>query len=182
MSTSPNANPLSQAKKIASLQKLITGLTKHDPTLTPLIIGGKTYKTADLITTLQSLVNAANAVVTTRASWQNAVKANHDQQAQTKGLVSGLRQALLVAFAGSIDNLSDFGLVPHKAPVVSPETKVAAAKKSLATRAARHTLGKKQKAAIKGTVTPAVASGAPAPVAAPTAASPPPPTPPKPAG
>ena len=51
------------------------------------------------------------------------------------------------------------------------ETKAAAADKSLATRAARHTMGPKQKAKIKGTV--AVTAPATTPAAtAPAAASP----------
>jgi hypothetical protein len=81
----------------------------------------------------------------------------------------------LVFFAGQVDALSDFGLTGRKTPVVSPETRVAAANKAKATREARHTMGKKQKAAIKGTVAPtAPATTAPAPT--PVATPPAPPT------
>lgn len=144
-------------------QKLIDGFNKHAQTIPSLLIGGTSLKTADIIGTLQARLAAANAAVSTRATWQTAVKADHDERAKTKVFLSGLRQALLVAFAGSIDTLADFGLVARKASVISPEKKLAAADKARATRAARHTLGKKQKAAIKGTV----AAPAPAPSASP---------------
>jgi hypothetical protein len=44
-----------------------------------------------------------------------------------------------------VDALATFGLTPRKPRVVSPEARVAAAAKAKATRAARHTMGKKQK-------------------------------------
>lgn len=177
MSTSPNAITPSRAKQLAMLQKLSEGLKKHQQTLSSLVIEGKAFTTPELIAAVQARLDSANAVLSTRATWQNTVKTDRDEQAKTKGFVSGLRQALLVAFAGSIDTLADFGLVGRKPRVISPEKKLAAAQKAKATRAARHTLGKKQKAAIKGTApqaapatSPSTASPTPAPV--PTSPSP----------
>ncbi|HEY4012967.1 MAG TPA: hypothetical protein VGM06_06500 [Polyangiaceae bacterium] len=84
-----------------------------------------------------------------------------------------LKQALLVAFAGQVDVLADFGLTGRAVRVLTPEERVTMTAKAKATRAARHTMGKKQKAAIKGTVTPAAAAPAapasPAPASAPGA-------------
>ena len=149
-------------------QKLIDGLTKHASTIASLVIGGTSYPTTAIIANLQARLATANAALSTRATWQSAVKADIDERAKTKTFVSGLRQALLVAFAGSIDALADFGLKPRKqrAPR-TPQQKAAATAKAKATRAARHTMGTVQKAAIKGTVSPT----APA-TAAPTAPAP----------
>jgi hypothetical protein len=76
----------------------------------------------------------------------------------------------LVAFAGSIDTLADFALKARKPRTpLTPEQKAAAVAKAEATRAARHTMGPKQKAAIKGTVpatAPATQPAAPAPAPA----------------
>jgi hypothetical protein len=90
-----------------------------------------------------------------------------------------VKQSLLVAFAGRIDTLADFGLVPRKVTPLTPEQMVERTEKLKATRAARHTMGSKQKAAIKGTVAPTgPVNAAPtptppaAPVAAPVAPSP----------
>jgi len=163
-------NRLSQS---ASEQKLIDGLTKHAQTITSFVIGGVTMQTKDIITNLQALIASASAVQTSRATWQNNVKSDKAERDKLKTFVSGLKQALLVAFAGSIDALADFGLTARKPRVLTPEQKTAAAAKAKATRAARHTLGTKQKAAIKGTVpttTPATPSPAPAPAPSPAPA------------
>ena len=97
-----------------------------------------------------------------RAAWQTAVQADRALEDKTKPFVAALRGSLLASFAGNIDTLARFGLVPRQKPVTTPEVKVAAAAKAKATRAARHTMGPKEKAAIKGTVTPtAPATAAP---------------------
>jgi len=158
---------------------LNAGLTKHASTLTSFMIAGKTIKTADVITALQSRQNTAKAVESARATWQAAVAADRTERSQSNAIVSGVKQSLQVMFAGSVDTLADFGLTPRKPHVVSPEAKVAAAAKAKATRAARHTGGTKQKAAIKGSldgVNLVVRAQVPAPSASPTVAASPTPT------
>jgi hypothetical protein len=132
-------------------QKLIGGLTEHASTVSSLVIAGTSYTTAAMIAVLQARVATGNAVTSTRATWQAAVQGDRDKHAQTQAFVSGLLQVLHVAFAGQIEALNDFGLVPHKPqPQRTPEQKALQTKKAAATRAARHTMGPKQKAAIKG--------------------------------
>jgi hypothetical protein len=163
-------------------QKLIDGFNKHTATLPSIVIGGTTYKTTDVVTILQGLVNSANAVVTSRATWQTNVAADIDERAKQKTFLSGVRQSLLVAFGGSIDVLADFGLTPHKVRTpLTPAEKSAASAKAKATRAARHTMGSKQKAQITGTTAASQLSGDTNKVPAPaTTATPAPATPPSP--
>jgi hypothetical protein len=148
-------------------QKLIDGLNKHSSTLSSLVIGGQSYTTAAIIGLLQGRIATATSVTNVHATWQAAVQADLDERTKTKQFASGLRQALQVAFAGSIDSLADFGLKARKPRTpLTPEQKAAAVKKADATRQARHTMGPKQKAAIKGTVPatePATQPAAPAP-------------------
>ncbi len=151
----------------AAWQHLIDGLNKHAATITSMVIAGASMTTKDIVGSLQSRIDTAKAAQSTRATWLAAVQADRDDRDKTKTFVSGLKQALLVAFAGQIDTLADFGLTGRKPRVATPEEKLAAAAKAKATREARHTMGKNQKAAIKGTVTPT----APAP-AAPTVPTP----------
>jgi hypothetical protein len=151
-----------------SVQKLIDGLNKHSQTIPSLVIGGTSLTTAAIIAILQTRLETATAAQSTRATWQNAVKADKDERVKARGFLLALRQALLVAFGGSIDALADFGLTPRKPRVVTPEKKAAAAAKARATRTARHTMGKNQKAAIKGTVSPTAPATAAPPAPAPT--------------
>jgi hypothetical protein len=171
-SNTPKKNQIDQT---TADQKLIDGLTKHAATLPSIVIAGTSTTTADIVAKLQARITAIKTVQTTKATWQAAVQAARTEQATTKTFVSGVKQALLVAFAGQVDALADFGLTARKVTVLTPEEKVAAAAKRTATRAARHTLGSKQKAAIKGTVTPTtpVTATPPAATPIPTPAAPP---------
>jgi|CZKU01.1.fsa_nt_gi hypothetical protein len=137
-------------------QTLVDGLNKHEAALPAVAIAGASVKTTAIITTLQSRIDSAKAVLSTRATWQAAVQSDGDLRDKTKTFVAALKQAILVAFAGQIDVLADFGLTPRKVRVLTPAEKLAAATKAKATRAARHTMGSKQKAAITGAVTPTV--------------------------
>src|ERR1700674_2461456 len=87
-------------------QHLIDGLQKHASTLSSLTFGGTSHPTAAIIAALQARIASASAAVSTRAAWQSTVQADRDARAQTKTYVSGLRQALQLAFAGSIDGLA----------------------------------------------------------------------------
>lgn len=147
-------------------QNLVDGLKKHEQTLSSLVIGGTSLKTADILSILQARITARGGAVSSKATWQTDVKADHDERAKTKTFVSGLRQALQVAFAGSIDALADFGLKARKVRVTTPEQKAAAAAKAKATRAARHTMGSKQKAKVKGTVPQTAPATPPSPAPA----------------
>ena len=151
------------ATQTAADQSLIDGFTKHAATLITMLVGGSTVKTSDLVTVLQARIAAIKLALTTKATFMAAVAAAHAEIANTAALVSGARQALKIAFAGQIETLGDFGLKPRKAPTpLTPEQKAAAVAKAKATRAARHTAGKKQKAKITGAT---AAAAAPAVVA-----------------
>jgi hypothetical protein len=160
-------------------QHLIDGLTKHASTLPSLTFVGESHPTAAIIAVLQTRIASANAVSPAKATWQSTVQADRDERAKTTAYVSGLRQALQLAFAGSVDALADFGLKRRKQTAPrTPEQKAAAVAKAKATRAARHTMGSKQKAKVKGAV-PQTAPASPPPAAAtpPVTAAPPSPQP-----
>jgi hypothetical protein len=173
-----------RSKRQSADQKLIEGLIKHSQTVSSVLIRGRHFKTDDLIALLQDRLVAANTANSTRATWLTAVQADHDEYERTKATISGLRQALAVAFAGEIDGLADFGLTPRKVRVMSPEQMSVATAKAKATRAARHTMGKRQKQLIKGTVpatatatATAIATATATPTATPTATATPTTTP-----
>jgi len=168
---STNNRSLNRSQQQVADQKLIDGLTKHAATIPFVVIGGTSLSPAALIAAMQARLAAAAATVTTRATWLSAVKADADERAKTKTLVSGIRQAMQVAFGGSIDALADFGLKPRKQPAArTPEEKAAAVAKAQATRAARHTMGPQQKKGVKGAVTGVVVTTVSA--SQPTAAAP----------
>jgi hypothetical protein len=160
-------------------QKIVSGLQKHEADLTSIVLAGTSYKTADIITIVQGLINSAQLVLSNRATWQASIVADENERAKNKPFMSGLRAAIRAAYGGSIDVLADFGLTPRKIPAVrTPQEKAEAAAKAKATRAARHTMGSKQKALITGTSVASQPSGdttkvpAPAPVTTPAPTAP----------
>ncbi len=133
-------------------QNLADGLDEIAATIPTIIVGGAPVATKDIVAALHARIAAARVATSTRATWQAAVRSERDEREKTKALVGVVKQTLLASFAGQVDALARFGLTPRKPRVVSPDTQVAAAAKARATRAARHTMGKKQKAEIKGAV------------------------------
>jgi hypothetical protein len=160
---------LNRPDQMARDQKLIEGLTKHAGVITTLYVDGQPFTAAQAVTTLQARVNTGNAVVPAKAVYREAVKADRDERAQTKAFVSGLRQALLLMFAGQPQVLADLGIEPRKAPASRTSAqKQAAVKRALTTRELRHTMGPKKRAAIQAPpvpVEPATAQVTPEPAA-----------------
>jgi hypothetical protein len=131
---------------------LSAGLAKHASTFNSFIPAGKTVRTADVIALLQGRKNTGTAAASGKTAWQAALAADRSELARTDAVVSGIKQSLQLMCEGSVDVLADFGLSPRKPRAVSPAVKVIAAAKAKATRAARHTMGPKQKAAIRGSL------------------------------
>jgi hypothetical protein len=161
--------PIKQSK--ASMQQLlralIAGTQKHFPNGS-LTFGGATYTPAALTQVLQSLDDATTGMDAAAAKWQDAVKAQRNVATTVGPILRDYRRYLVTLFGTAVEPLADFGLTPRKAPAPQTvEQKAAAATKREATRQARHTMGKRQKASIKGTVpsatTPAPAGVSPTP-------------------
>jgi len=173
-----STNTTSRNTRLSQAEKLSDGMGKHENVITSLVIDGQPYAAKDIVAVLQEIITSETNAVTTRAEWRAAVAADKAERAKRKVFLSGLKQALRVAFGGQIDVLTDFGLAPRKPrKVLTPQEKAAAAAKAKATRAARHTMGAKQKAKIKGTEPQGAnppAATPPAPPATPAA----PPSPP----
>jgi hypothetical protein len=153
--------------RISNDRRLIAGIQKHLGKGGALFLDGKKYTGAQLVSLLQSRIDATEAIQPAKGAWRKMVKAERDHVAATKPIVDAARKVLLVMFASSVDILSDFGLAPLTRNEPKPETRVKAAQQAKATRAARHTKGRKQKLKIKGqvqatdpvTVSPATSQG-----------------------
>jgi hypothetical protein len=170
-------------------QSLFDGISKSPQTFPLVMMGGKPVTPAEVTAALQARLDSNRRALSTRAAWQAAVKADLDEREKSRALVTAVRSALQAAFAESPEMLAGYGLKPRKEAVVSPETRVAAAVKARATRAARHTMGSNQKKQVKGNVTGVTVTPlTPAPKAetpaanGPTPASPAPAPTPAPAG
>jgi len=151
-----------KAEQMARDQGLIAGFPKRMANA-QILVNGVTYTEQSAVAFLQGRVQVATKVVTTKAAYLAAVKAADAEEIATAGTVSGLVEAIYVAFGDDPAALADFGLPARKKAHRTPAQYLEAAAKAKATRLARHTMSAKAKAAIKGTV-PATAASASAPV------------------
>ena len=155
-----NTPKQSRPRRTVANQKLAEGMDKHQATLKAVVIDGVEYTAAQAVSELEEIIAAAELAVSSHASWLAAVAADLEKLESSANFVSGLRQAIMAAFGKKVDVLVDFGLTPRKSVVLTPEQKQEAAAKAKATRAARHTMGRRQKAAITGVTAAASATAA----------------------
>ena len=132
---------------------LVAGTQKHAPN-GPLTLGSTSFTAPSLEQTLQSLVDATIAADAARAAWQDALGKMKATRANVVPVMQDYAAWVAVTYRSTPSTLADFGVAPRKArtPLTSSEQAVAVAKR-LSTRAARNTVGKVQKKAVKGDVT-----------------------------
>ncbi len=145
----PNRN---RVARMVAERMLLDGLARNASTFQTAVLEGASRTVAEMSAVIQSRLDSAQAVQTARAAWLAAVEEDRATKARTRAYVAGVRQVLVAGFGGEIDTLAGFGLTPRTQHVRSPEEKVAVAAKGAATRAARHTMGPRQREKIRGTV------------------------------
>jgi hypothetical protein len=150
---------------------LVAGTQKHSPNGS-FTLGSATYTAANLVQLFQGLADAIANVDLAKAGWQDALKSMGDAHAKAVPVLRAYQSWLAATYGNAPATLADYGLAPRKVPTPpSADAKAAAVAKREATRQARHTMGKKQKLKVTGTVPQAVSAPA-TPASAPIAPSP----------
>jgi hypothetical protein len=153
-----------RSDQIAADQAMIAGIQKFLAQNAQLTFGSQTMTPTAIIQVYQDRIHANQAAQAADVARQAAIKANRDERASTAATTGSFRQMVLAMFSQSPDTLAVFLLKPHKASVKTPAEKALAAARAKATRKLRGTMGAKQKAGIKGTVsTVTIGSPDPAP-------------------
>jgi hypothetical protein len=146
-------------------RKMIAATQKYLMKLTAIVVAGVTYTPDQIVARLQQEITTADAATKARATFLTAAAAVQAERVAMKPFLSGFRAFLENMFTDP-STITEFGFSPRKTKQSDTVTKAMAADKRLATRKARHTMGKNQKKDVKGTTAPIVAS-------APSTASPP---------
>src|SRR5215471_18464145 len=169
----------SKNDRTARDNQLSEGLNKHTSKGTYWVIGQKKYPQATILDLLARRMASAQAIANAKAVWLAKRQEDEALEAETAKVLASVRQSLLVTYDGSPDVLADFGLSPRKEPrALTGGEIVLKATRAKATREARHTLGKRERRAIKGVVADLGPPNAPPPAPpagpAPVASGPPP--------
>jgi hypothetical protein len=130
--------------------QVLTGIRSRLQSGPSLPLAGTTYTMAELEALVQGRIDAANAAVVARAQWIDASAHYEAVSQRATAVVRALRQHVMSLYGQDSPVLSEFGFTPPKPASLTQEQQVARAQKAAATRKARRTMGKKQKAAIKG--------------------------------
>ena len=142
-----------KTNRVVQDQQLLLGLEKHFGKSAVLAFAGGKHKVADLLEALQARVDASSAVVPAKAAFHAAVEKERDAVASSEDTLAALRTWIVAVHGNDRAILSDFGLAPKKERRALTSAEAAQrALKAKATRAARHTMGSRQKAKIKGDV------------------------------
>jgi hypothetical protein len=148
MSTKTN----SKGTVVALAKQLIAGTDKHLANATQLAFGGSSFTPAQVTAKLQSLVTMRSNVDAAKAAAKAKLAVEKADMPALRTFLSALVTFVKATYGNSPDVLADFGIHPKARAPLTVEAKTAAAAKRTATRAARHTLGAKQKKGIKGAV------------------------------
>jgi len=166
-------NPLT----ITEYQALIAGIPKYCPNAI-FTVAGQTFTASEAVTFITSLLNAASAVATAKTGWKDARLAEETLVASDLPIVKAIRENLATMFSNNTTTLAAFEIAPKKPrQPLSAEARAAATAKARATRIARGTTSKKQKAEVSGdvtgvTITPVVAKSATSASSAPQPSTP----------
>jgi hypothetical protein len=113
------------------------------------VLAGQTFNMpSDLVKLIQADIDASDAADKARAVWLAAVQVQDDSHQKVAPVLRALKRLVLAQFGdtqAASSALADFGFVPQTVPAITAEARVAAVGKTRATRAARHTMGPKQK-------------------------------------
>ncbi len=154
-----------------SNRKIVGAIKKHlSGTVT---LAGVKYTTSKLAQVFQQGIDVSDGTDAANRVWRAAVATERKTTQELSGVQTSLRNHVSALFGETSTEFSDFGFTPKQVTAVGVATKVEAVAKRAATRAARHTMGKRQKEEITGETSPAVvAPTTPAtPEQAPAAAS-----------
>jgi hypothetical protein len=123
----------------------------------PITLAGVTHTAAEVITKYQGFADDRNAVTDEQKAVKVALAKRKASNAERAATDKQLKSFVLTRFGDGSKQAHDFGFPPPKPRTTKVLDKAHAALQAKATREARHTMGKLQKADIKGTVPPVTA-------------------------
>ena len=113
--------PDSYSTTLEKDEQILGGIAKDLQTMSNLYLGGTTYTPGSLAALIQSRIDAADAVNTTKASWAAAVKTYQAINTEVTPVVRDLRSWVMAAFGPGGAQLADFGFPPALRPAALPK-------------------------------------------------------------
>jgi hypothetical protein len=140
----------SKVEKSEKHRWLIKGVKKHWMKSGPMVFAGKTYTPAQVVERLQSFIEEQDQTARKRAEWRGQVARERALEKELAPLVRGVENLVASLFGERAQQGADFGIKKGKPGPKTLPAEVEMVAKARATRTARGTRGKRQRAKIKG--------------------------------
>ncbi len=137
---------INRNNRVSSIALLLAGFNKHCAKTGGLIVNSETLKPKDVAACLQAVVDSVRGVAEARGAFKAALADEQRVAEENADVITAVKQMVMNAFGNKPDVLADFGLEKRARKQRTVSEKFDAVGKTLATRSARHTLGRKQKA------------------------------------
>ena len=138
---------------VVEYQALVTGIPKYC-SKSVFNIASQTYTAVQAVKLISSVLSAVSATANAKPALNDARLAEEEAVAQDGPIVTAIRDNIRVQFGDDTTTLAALAIPPKKPrQPLSAAAGLAATEKLRATRAARGTTSKKQKATISGNVT-----------------------------
>lgn len=131
-------------------RKAIAGVLQHYGSATKVVLDGVPHKPADLVKIFQDQIDAIDEANAAKVTFHQKVAAQKAASAAADAVFLALKTRVFSDFKTSAEIVGEFGMALPKRRAPKPKTLVEAAAKREATRKARHTMGERQRAEIKG--------------------------------
>ena len=133
-------------------RKIIAAIPKHLTSFSSIVIAGITFNPDSLVQFFQAQIKLLDDATAAKAKLHEAVVAIVENTLKNGVLLLAFNDWIRATFVHQPTVLSDFGVAARKARMTTVQTKAIAVQKNLATREARHTMGPRQRKAVKGVV------------------------------
>jgi hypothetical protein len=142
-------------------RKAVAGVQQHYASAPTIVLDGVPHTPSEVVKILQGQIDAFDATDAAKVVFHQTAAAQKAASATAHAVLSALKARVLSDFKNQPTIVADFGFAVPRRRAPKPKVLVEAAKKSAATREARHTMGPKAKLEITGTVpaTPAATNG-----------------------
>ncbi|HEX3769921.1 MAG TPA: hypothetical protein VHV30_03605 [Polyangiaceae bacterium] len=145
-------NNYGKGELVERVVKLIEGLDQFAEDPRPIAALGDTYTRAQMREKLQAIVDLRQRVAQAKSALKQALAVEAAQMPDLLAHAGAFRSYVKLAYSTDPEALGAHGIVPKVREPPTAETTMAAVAKRAATRKARHTMGPRQKAKVKGDV------------------------------
>jgi len=141
-----------RSKIVSDLSMLASGIDAHAPDYA-FTFSSETFDKASLVAKIRTICAASQRVIAAQGELGDALAEEQKVRAAGAAFIRNVQATFISMFSNQSNVLADLALAPvRRRPPPTNEELVKRVIKAAATRKKRRTMGKRQRAAIKGTV------------------------------